>query len=267
MSRKKFAVCGCSFSSKSPKKQYYGKHFSEILTNRIGWDLLSFAYHGCSNGGIRMQIQGAIEAKADFVLVIPTFFDRIEIPISGLKPDLNLHWLAFDHKMKEPLGYDPRKGMKNINYLENSNPSLICENLVSLINNWNHTHRHGRPLSSEIITALKNYVTYLYDPMWKKQQDQWIIEQGMLSLVNKNISCFLIPTISLWHRMPTGPEILSPYYYSLDTDLCPFEISLKEEYSVAKDEWKYDPGFHTTVEAQEVLAERYIKILVDKGII
>lgn len=267
MPRKKFAICGCSFSSKAYKLGYEGTHFSEILTNRIGWDLLNFAYHGCSNGGIRMQIQGAIKAEADFVLVIPTFFDRIEIPITGLKPDLNLHWLAFDHKLKQPSGFDPLRGMENINYISNPNPSLICENFVSLINNWPHQNRHKKPLNSETISALKSYVSYIYDPLWKKQQDQWIIEQGMLSLIKKQIDCFLVPTISLWNQLTNGPEILDKNYYTLDTDLCPFFLSNQEQYSVAKDEWKNDPGFHTTIEGQQILADRYVKLLEQKGII
>ena len=268
MSRKKLAVCGCSFSSVATPEQHRGTHFSEIMARTLDWDLLALAYQGCSNGGIRLQMQGAIDAGADFVMVIPTFFDRIEIPTTGMKPVFNpTLWLSFDQKMKKNLGYDPEKGMDNINHTHSKQPSLICENLVSLVYNWKHAYRNRKQLDEQVVEAVKQYVSHLYDPMWKLQQDRWIIEQGMLTLVRRQRPCFMIPTLSLWPAGGQGPELLDQQYWTQDLDLCPFDYSLRPEYSVAADNWSKDPGYHTTYEAQEIMAEKYLELMQTKGII
>ena len=56
---KKLVGCGDRFSAVS--KTLPGTHYSEGLAKEIGWELLNYARRGCSNGGIRLQIQEAIK--------------------------------------------------------------------------------------------------------------------------------------------------------------------------------------------------------------
>jgi hypothetical protein len=50
----KLMVAGCSYSALS--KTHPGTAWSELLAGRLGWDLENLARQGCSNGGIRVQI-------------------------------------------------------------------------------------------------------------------------------------------------------------------------------------------------------------------
>jgi len=62
---KKLIVCGCSFSAPSNKPQYAGTSWSEVLANKLGWNLENYARQGCSNGGIRIQIDEAIKQRPE----------------------------------------------------------------------------------------------------------------------------------------------------------------------------------------------------------
>ena len=42
---KKLVVCGDSFSAVS--KTLPGTHYSEVLANELGWELLNYARRGC----------------------------------------------------------------------------------------------------------------------------------------------------------------------------------------------------------------------------
>ena len=75
---KKLMVAGCSFSSVS--KTLPGTSWSEILAKQLGWELVNLSRPGCSNGGIRIQIEEIRRQRPDFAIITPTFWDRMEIP-------------------------------------------------------------------------------------------------------------------------------------------------------------------------------------------
>jgi hypothetical protein len=78
---KKLMVAGCSFSAMS--KTLPGTSWSEILAEKLGWDLVNLARAGCSNGGIRIQIEEIRRQQPEFAIITPTFWDRMEIPVRG----------------------------------------------------------------------------------------------------------------------------------------------------------------------------------------
>ncbi len=266
MTRKKLMVCGCSFSATTLKEEYFGTHFSEILAKRLDWDLSNLAYAGCSNGGIRLQIQEVIKQKPDFAIIIPSFFDRTEIPINTLKLDwTKVIWHTLDLLTRKPSQYDPSRGYDNINHKNNSNPTLICENYNSLVHNWHHPYRKTLQISDDAQKAVQDYVSHLYDSNWKKQQDQWMIEQGCLELVKNNIPFILIPTLALWNggeRMP----LLDEKYYTTDLAYCPCATHDKPEFKFGDyaTEADSDPGYHTNLEGQIYLADIYQKIMRER---
>ena len=75
---KRLFICGDSWMS--PTTNHPETHFSEIFAKKTGFDLISYAHPGMSNGGIAVQLDTAIKNKADFILFGSTSFDRIEIP-------------------------------------------------------------------------------------------------------------------------------------------------------------------------------------------
>lgn len=262
MTKKKLMVCGCSFSATTIMEEYFGTHFSEILAKRLDWDLVNLAYHGCSNGGIRLQIDEVVKQKPDFAIIIPTFFDRTEIPISTLKLDWSkIVWNVLDKMTRDNTvsTYNPERGIDNINHKNSTNPALICENYNSIVHNWEHPYRKLNRISDEAVEAARQYVSYLYDANWKKQQDQWIVEHGCLELVKNNIPFILIPTMSLWQG-ETLMQLLDEKYYTLSPDHCPCATHTKKEYAISD----IDPGYHTNTAGQIYLADKYQQIMNER---
>jgi hypothetical protein len=118
---KKLMVCGCSFSA--PSEKLPGTSYAEVLAKKLDWELVQLARQGCSNGGIRIQIDEVIHQRPDFAIIAPTFHDRMEIP-AGAAPyqfrpddykgpgsDLQMHLQNTELKN----GYAPADGIKNVN--------------------------------------------------------------------------------------------------------------------------------------------------------
>ena len=169
-------------------------------------------------------------------------------------------------KINKNSGYDPKRGIENINYANAIDPALVCENINSLVNFPKHFYRKEIELLPEVHQAVKDYVSYLYDPSWKKQQDRWIIEHGALELVLNNIPFIMIPTMSLWqaHMPPKElekPKILDEKYYIMKREYCQLEVSSMPEYSI---DMELDPGYHTTYEGQEYLADKYEQLIKER---
>jgi len=119
--RKKLMVCGCSFSA--PSETLPGTSYAEVLAKKLDWDLVQLARQGCSNGGIRIQIEEVLKQKPDFAIIAPTFHDRMEIPATaapydwsqkdtGWNPPLQQHLQNLDIKN----GYQPELVIDNVNY-------------------------------------------------------------------------------------------------------------------------------------------------------
>ena len=79
-------VAGCSFSAVS--NTLPGTSWSERLAEKLGgWKLTNLARQGCSNGGIRIQMDEIRRQRPDFAIVGPTFWDRMEIPANSAPYD------------------------------------------------------------------------------------------------------------------------------------------------------------------------------------
>jgi len=74
----KLIVCGDSYQTPSLKQQYAKTHWSEILADRLGLELLTFAYQGQSNTVITYQILEAVKHKDAVVVISPSAGIRIE---------------------------------------------------------------------------------------------------------------------------------------------------------------------------------------------
>ena len=81
MAINKLIVCGDSFSA--PSRDLPGTAFGEVLAKKLGWDVQILARQGCSNGGIRIQIDEVLRQRPTFAIIAPTFHDRIEIPAAA----------------------------------------------------------------------------------------------------------------------------------------------------------------------------------------
>ena len=139
----KLMIAGCSFSAVS--KSLPGTAWSEVLAKRLGWELINLARQGCSNGGIRIQIDEIRRQRPDFAVIGPTFWDRMEIPAdsapydwsqspsSGENPPLERHL----QNRNLGIGYNRKDGIRNVNYGQEPS-NMICETIFTLAENYEH---------------------------------------------------------------------------------------------------------------------------------
>jgi len=280
---KKLMVCGCSFSAVSLIEQHKNTSWSEILADKLGWELKNIARQGCSNGGIRIQIDEVIRQRPDFAIITPTSYDRIEIPnfskeklnITNFSPfekliDFVLRPTEYNEDKDDRKSYFKEAGLDNINYGKNHS-RLIVETIHSLAGNWYHNYRPNQSVPDYIVEALQKYVNCLYDARWKRQIDEWIIRDGLVQLRKHNIAFLVNPGFSLWNNiteMNASLEGLLEEKYMLDDDeKNPFAAHAKYPPKGVTQENVYgseDPGYHTNYEGQRFLAFCYYDIIKER---
>jgi len=262
MAVNKLIVCGDSFSA--PSKELPGTAFGEVLAEKLGWEVEILARQGCSNGGIRVQIDEVIRQQPTFAIIAPTFHDRIEIP-AGAAPYVppaneNKGWASDLQKHLQKnhgIGYDPAAGIDNVNY-GNNNYRMICETIFSLVEGYDHPYRSGK-IDKATQAAVKQYINHLYDSQWKLQQDKWIIRDGIMQLFYAGIP-FLLVANTIWNSHDVReafPSVLPDHYLTMD---------FKQTPAYASNEWELpnkmkDPGYHTLPEGQVYLADTYYKLI------
>lgn len=253
-------VAGCSFSAVSAVCP--GTSWSERLADLLGWDLVNLARQGCSNGGIRIQVDEIRRQRPDFAIVGPTFWDRMEIPASsapydwtlppsaGPNPPLERH-LQDRHRGN---GYRRQDGIRNVNYgIEPSN--MICETIFSLAENFDHPYRPGR-ISRDAQRGIRCWIDSIYDNAWKKQCDEWIIREGILMLYLEDIKFMVLPNL-LWPFDPNEPyqwrdqfpPLIPDHYINLDPARSLQSVCGNHPFDGD------DPGYHSSPQGQQVIAD------------
>lgn len=265
-------VAGCSFSAVS--RRLPGTAWSEVLCQRLGWRLTNLAREGCSNGGVRIQIEEIRRQRPDFAIITPTFWDRMEIPARAAPYDWNTpktHWNPplQQHLQNRELknGYCREDGINNVNYGDN-NYNMICETIFSLAENFPNQHRSG-DINKAAQTAIKHYIDQIYDSNWKKQQDEWIIREGVMQMFLDGIAFLIVPVL-LWPFDPGDtnqwrdafPRNLIPDHYVMsDEKQSPLSIAGFNGFQGE------DPGYHTSPHGQTIIANNwYQRITEDFGI-
>lgn len=264
---KHLMVAGCSFSAIS--RSLPGTAWSEVLAKRLGWRLTNLAREGCSNGGVRIQIEEIRRQQPDFAIITPTFWDRMEIPASAAPYDWNTprtHWNPplQQHLQNRELknGYCRQDGINNVNY--GTNPyNMICETIFTLAENFPNQYRSG-DINKATQTAVKHYIDQIYDSNWKKQQDEWIITEGILQTYLDGINVLLVPVL-LWPWDPDNvdlwresmPKVLPDRCVMLDSSQSPLTIAGQHGHKGD------DPGYHTSPQGQEIIADNWYRRITE----
>ena len=269
---KKLMVAGCSFSATTKDRD--GTSWSEVLADKLGWELVNLARQGCSNGGIRIQMDEIRRQRPDFAIIAPTFWDRMEIPADsapydwnqppsrGEAPPLELHL----RNSEIGNGYDRTAGIQNINY--GRVPSrMICETIFTLAENFDHPYRLGH-ITKHAQTGIRHWIDSIYDSAWKKQCDEWIIREGVLMMYLEGINFLVIPSL-LWPHDPDTPnqwrqafpEMIPDHYIMLDWSESPHTICGNNTFK------GQDPGYHGNALSQLLIADNwYSRMIRDHGI-
>lgn len=222
-------VCGDSFLT--PSASCPNTHFSEIIAKKLGYELKVLAHGGMSNNGICLQIEASINNDASFVIVSPTYYDRIDVPILDKKTPYDINDVFYPNT-------------SYINFEDNANKLLACglleyENygIYSPIRRINGIHK--------ISNQLKDYINNLYNPIWKQQQDNWALYAALHKL---HIST--IPYIIVLDKHNITKEF---------TWLTEKNVTLP--YNDIKDRVNnidIDPGYHTSPKDQLFIAEKLL---------
>ena len=256
-------VAGCSFSA--PSRTLPGTSWSEVMAKRLGWDLVNLARQGCSNGGIRIQIEEIRRQRPDFAVVSGTFWDRMEIPAHAAPYDWSQDNGGWDPKLQQHLqdrtlknGYDRADGINNVNY-GNNNYNMICETIFSLAENYDHPYRSGK-INKHSQQAIRGFTDAIYDSEWKKQQDEWIIREGVMQMYLDSINFLFLPNL-LWPFDPNNsngwreafPSIIPDHYLQLDPVRTP-QVACGRHPCDPKN----DPGYHGDNASQELIADWHL---------
>jgi len=261
--KKKLMVCGCSFSA--PSETLPGTSYGEVLAAKLDWDLVQLARQGCSNGGVRLQIDEVIRQRPDFAIIAPTFHDRMELPASaapykfrvddykGPGSDLQAH--LQNTALKN--GYDPADGIKNVNYADRPY-NMICETIFSLAENYQHRYR-SQQIDKDTQKAIKSYINHIYDSAWKQQMDTWIMRDGIVQLYAAGIKFIVLPD-NLWSTQTLRsiiPQLVPDQY-----------LITVQEHVPSHATWLYpftgeDPGYHGAPASQQYLADIFYKYITE----
>jgi hypothetical protein len=263
---KKLMIAGDSFSA--PSQQLPGTSWSEIMAKRLGWNLVNLARQGCSNGGIRIQIDEIRRQRPDFAVVSATFWDRMEIPASAAPYDWSQEQGGWDPKLQQHLqdctlknGYNRNDGIDNVNY-GNNNYNMICETIFSLAENYPHPYRSGK-IDKRIQQGIRAYIDTIYDANWKKQQDEWIIREGVMQMYLDGIKFLFLPNL-LWPFNGTDPNLWRDAFPSIIPDqylqLDPLRTPQVATGTHPCDP-KKDPGYHGNNASQELIADWHLEYM------
>jgi hypothetical protein len=268
---KKLMVAGCSFSA--PSKTIPGTSWGELLAKKLGWELINLARQGCSNGGIRIQIEEIRRQRPDFAVITPTFWDRMEIPATAAPFDWTKTRDGWNSDVQQHLqdctkktGYNQADGINNVNYGDN-NYNMICETIYTLAENFDHPYRSGK-INAFTQTAVKHYIDGIYDANWKKQMDEWIITEGVLQMYHDGLN-FLVQPVLLW---PFDPNNLTQWRTAFPKIIPDCYIMLNESESVLpicgnNPFTGEDPGYHSGPQGQQIIADNwYRRITEDFGL-
>jgi len=234
----------------SPVNTFPGKHFSEIFTKNLDFKLVVYARSGMSNAGIMVQILSAIKNSPDLIFFNTTGSDRIEFPT---KTAGELKWYTVENLLyNSPLHYKSEESQqwmnKNVKIQSNSILSLLRKHEYDPSRNPydNHCAEVYDMIDDleEKMKVIKMYYEYLYDPTIKEMIDTFMM-YGVITLLKKSN----IPFMFVHNALPLKyiDNFENDPKYFLNDKINPFI------YNGLVDP-KNDPGFHTTFETQENIA-------------
>ena len=259
----KLMVAGCSFSAVS--QTLPGTAWSERLAEKLGgWELVNLARQGCSNGGIRIQMDEIRRQRPDFAVIGPTFWDRMEIPANSVPYDWTQAPSAGEnpplerHLQNRTLGngYRREDGIHNVNYGKKQS-NMICETIFTLAENFEHPYRMGR-ITKQAQNGIRHWIDSIYDNAWKKQMDEWMIREGVITMYLDDIKFLILPNL-LWPFDPNNqalwrdafPKLVPDHYINLDSAHSPQSICGNNPFNGE------DPGYHSSPAGQEIIAENF----------
>lgn len=248
---KRLGVCGCSWMAATKNgisadvEESFGKHFTELVANQLGYEYLTYAKGSASNSCIRLQISQIIKDGVDFLIVGTTTSNRLDFPLMSKKFNIDQGIFNFDYSShKDDQSYNDKKFTNN-NFLSESISNFLETDDQNILNRYH--------ISKEQLSALKYYFQELFDFSWRDQQDMWIIESAIKEIEDSKIPYILFPAGLLNFFRDKFPDSNKRFIW--EPDLQP---------------WNWEKGnrrWHTTDKAQEEGAKKIIDYIKKHNLI
>lgn len=174
----KIVVCGDSFCSSSviPVKDIGDRaHFSQILEDQYGHEVINLAHGAMSNVGIWFQIREAIELQPQAIVYNQTWSARIELMMN--KQNFNL-----DNGLKNFIYFDPNHTSTGTEHVGD----IKRGNILSTV--WQGLKDHPFVnISDEQIQAVDLYLKHMYHDGLATEVDSWMFEYWRDQIIKNNI--------------------------------------------------------------------------------
>lgn len=159
------AVCGdsfCAASSVDLKLAGTRAHFSQILEDQYGYNILYYAHGGFSNRAILFQIEAAVKQRPSAIVYNTTWNSRIELV-------LNDRFNA-DSGMCNFVYYDPNAESSTKSYTGDKTSSLLSTVWQCIDQNPNFE------ITREQKTAVDLYLKHLFDDTIEETVKHWLFD-------------------------------------------------------------------------------------------
>lgn len=153
--------------------------FCELYCQARGFDHVSLARPGATNFCIRLQIERAIDDRADFAVVGLTSSDRLDLVID-VKDDVQIYQLY--HILYQ--GYRAAAAR----HIDQTQIKLVCDTVNNIVHKTNQNL--VPPKQTE---ALKSYMAYLHNSTLSSQKDYYMVSDGVRKLQQSSIPFVLLP--------------------------------------------------------------------------
>jgi hypothetical protein len=164
----KVVVCGDSWMTTDIR--YPGAHFSEILKNQYGYNVINLARGGISNVGICFQIEQALKLMPKVILFNTTDPERMAFAIDKFDPEMGLKNFRYT---------DLVSGSCGSSFVGDQTSPVVDDVLVSLNkdNCWTVYPKENKyNLTNEQKQAIKFYTTYLFDADFNQVLQSWMLK-------------------------------------------------------------------------------------------
>jgi hypothetical protein len=172
----KIAVCGESFCTASIidlKDIGLRAHFSQMLEDNYGYDVLHLSHGAFSNTGIFFQIQEAVKRKVDVVVYNKTWSSRIEIVQNDdFFPDAGLKNFVY---------FDPHMPATGQDYVGNKRAPIISTVWQGLDTS------PFLDISKEQLLAVELYLKHLFNYRMDQTVDDWVFEYWSDRMIKEGI--------------------------------------------------------------------------------
>jgi hypothetical protein len=227
----KIIVCGDSFCASSAREiPLTGSraHFSQILEDQYGYEVLNLAHGAMSNKAIWFQLEQAAKLNPDIIVYNRTWSSRLDLYVRDAYYNSN-------NSLKNFIYYDPCYSSSHTPYVGVVDESSKEGSMIISTGRLNMENSPFFKLTKEQITAVDLYFKYLYNDGLQTQTDQWIFEYWEMRCEKQGIKtlCF------------NNDDIGAPAY----------------EFS--KFNREYDCPFHTDRATQEIVAANIHRKILD----